>query len=48
MISVEPPIREIFFSFFRCQISCSHKLQVEANKNISAMFIARKLNLECC
>jgi len=26
--------------FFRCQISCANKEQVEASKNIRAMFIA--------
>jgi len=37
-----------FFSFFRCWISCAHKQQVEANKNICAIFTAWKVTLECC
>jgi len=38
IISVEPPLCEMFF--FRCQISCADKEQVEASKNIRAMFIS--------
>jgi len=29
-----------FSRYFFCQISCAHKQQVEASKNIRAMFIA--------
>jgi len=44
IISVESPFHKIFF---RCQIPCAHKEQVEASKNIRAMFIAWKVTLEC-
>ena len=45
IVSVESPFREMFF--FRCQISCAHKQQVEPSKNIRAMSTAWKVTLEC-